>query len=361
MVIREIPVRELVSFTESDLFSSLSPRPLTVLRAVSQFHNPRAHPDDIALVIAFEGNTLLAMAGLLPDYVSGNPGCPASSNSGWWAHPEKGRPFAMAVFARALKCCQYRMFLTDCTPRSKEILEKTGWFEFPSAVKGVKNVFRFYFGQLAERRLGKGFVSKTCGLADTLLNALYLPMVLSVKQGRKKNSLSVTAHQDLDERLTRFMERHNGGEFTRRSAGEISWILSLKWLQTGNPIDHADYPFSVYAGSFSQPLLEFSRDESLIALALLNIRDNHATVPYFWSLKGEEEPVWETLFNQLARMKINTLTCYRPDYLLFSGKRRIPVLFKKQVLRHIAFSKELLPLFLKNPGLQDGDGDCAFT
>ncbi len=50
MQITEISVAQLPDFVSSKLWQQLCPKPITILRAISQFRNPLANPDDIALI-----------------------------------------------------------------------------------------------------------------------------------------------------------------------------------------------------------------------------------------------------------------------------------------------------------------------
>ncbi len=361
MIIHEIRTGDLPAFIESSLFRSLSPKPITPLRALSQFQNPRASPDDVALIIAFEEKSLLAMAGLLPDYICGDPGLRACSNSGWWAHPVKGKHLALPVFARAMKCCNHRMFLTDCTPRSKDVLGRTGWFEFLEPAPGMKIVYRFYFHQMIRRKIGNRLLSLMGMVTDTILNGTIVPLFIRRRQREEIRHLIISERENLDESLSRFITDHSRQEFIRRTSKELEWILKWKWLQTEKSENNEDYPFSYYTGSFRQYYLIFSDQAKTVALILLNIRENHATVPCFYCEEGAEEPVWSALHDYLIREQIFSFTTYMPGYLRTVERHKLPALFKKRVERHIAVTKELLPLFRDHSWLQDGDGDAIFT
>jgi len=300
------------------------------------------------------------MAGLLPDWIAGDSSLTASSNSGWWAHPVKGRHLALPVFARAFKCCNQRMFLTDCNSGSRKILEKTGWFQFREPVAGMKVVFRFYLRQIAGHRYGTGIVSSLAGVADHVLNRWGIPLIHIFRRGRTKTSLTVSLAPEIDSRLGRFIEDHHKTEFAARSAAELNWILQNKWLETGNT-PPVNYPFSHKVKRFEQMIPVVEREGKLAGLAIVNIREGHATVPCFYALPGEELSVWEALIGKLTEFKINTLTSYREEFTNFIRKGKIAFLLIRQVERHVAVSVDLLSLFRSHPTLQDGDGDCIFT
>ncbi len=360
MEIREIRVGELTGFLESDLYRSLDPKPITAQRVASQCRNPRAKSGDTALIIALEGNILLAMAGLLPDWIAGDSTLKASSNSGWWAHPGKGRHLALPVFARAFQSCGQRMFLTDCNFISRKILEKTGWFHFSEPVKGMKVVFRFYLQQMAEHRYGTGFVSSLAGITDNVLNWGWIPLVNFLHRGKTNTVHKVSTAPEIDNRHSRFIEVHHKTEFTARSASELNWALQDKWLET-HDTPPVNYPFSLQVKRFEQMILVVEKEGELVGLAIVNIRENHATVPCFYTFPGEEQPVWEALIRKLTGMKISTLTSYRKEFTDFIRKRKMAPLFIRHIERHVAVSSNLLSLFHSRPTLQDGDGDCIFT
>jgi hypothetical protein len=253
------------------------------------------------------------------------------------------------------------MFLTDCTPRSKDILGRTGWFGFFEPVPGIKTVFRFYLHRMIRGRTDLKFFSVAGKVADFLLNGTFLPVLLHRRLRNELRNFNITERENLDEPLSRFITDHSRKEFIRRTSQELEWILKWKWLRTEKPEQDSDYPFSDYTGSFRQFFLVFSDQAKTVALVLLSIRENHATAPCFYCDEGEEEPVWSALHNYLIRERVFSFTSFMPGYLRTMERHRLPALFKKRVERHIAVTKELLPLFRNYPKLQDGDGDTIFT
>ena len=94
MLIKEIKICDLPGFLKSKEYSKLDIKPITELRALSQFNNPDADPDVVALICAINNNELLGFAGLLPRYLNGE-NIRIFSNSCWWAHPQKGKGIAI--------------------------------------------------------------------------------------------------------------------------------------------------------------------------------------------------------------------------------------------------------------------------
>lgn len=358
MIIREITVGELPGFVTSEEYRRLEPKPVTEERAVSQFHNPRANPADTALVYAVEGDDLLGFVGLLPDFIQGNPLLPASSNTGWWVHPEKGRSVAMLLFARAFQRCNRRMFLTDATLRSKEILQRTGWFHFSEPVEGVKVILRFYFGNFLRKRSASRLLVDMADLADLLLNGL---LSFWPRRFPGAEAFQVTEACAKDEKVAQFIRQHNQNELVARGARELEWILQYPWLQTGDPSGTVHYPFSHYTKSFRQQLLAVTRSGRLEGVALLSVRDNHASLPCFYALPETRSRVQAVLLQYLLAQKADSLTVFHPAWVSFLKTSKIKALYRKKLVRYSAVSGELLPLREKFPVLQDGDGDVIFT
>src|SRR6056297_2333431 len=146
MRIREITVGDLPAFIRSGEYVKLQPKPITPLRAVSQFNNPHARKKDVALLFASENDTLLAFVGLLPHAVPGDSE-PVYSNTGWWVHPSRGRKLGLPLFLKAFRLSNQRMFFTDSPAYTKNILEKTGLFTYLPPQKGMRLFMRFYSGK----------------------------------------------------------------------------------------------------------------------------------------------------------------------------------------------------------------------
>jgi len=358
MIIREITVGELPGFIASEEYRRLEPKPVTKERAVSQFHNPRANPADTALVYAAEGDDLLGFVGLLPDFIHGNPSLPASSNTGWWVHSEKGRSVAMLLFARAFQGCNRRMFLTDATLRSKEILQRTGWFHFSEPVEGVKVILRFYFGKLLRKRSASRLPVAVADLADSLLNGV---LSFFFRRFPGTEEFQVTAASAKDEKVARFIRQHNQDELIARGSRELEWILQYPWLQTGDPSGTVHYPFSHYTKSFRQQLLAVTRNGQLEGVALFSVRDNHASLPCFYAPPEARCQVQAALLQYLLHQKADSLTVFHPAWVAFLKTSKIKAVYWKKLVRYSAVSGELLPLREKFPVLQDGDGDVIFT
>lgn len=387
MQIREITIGELDNFVRSELWQQLEPKPITPLRAVSQSKNPRAKPGDVALIIAYEGNCLAGLAGILPDAVNGQAEQRASSNTCWWVNEGKGRRLALPLFMKAFALCGQRMFLTDMTPHTMSILEKTNWFEFPSVDYGMRGFLKFNLHEiLPAKRPSLRKLRPLIALSDQLLNLLFSPLSLLNRKrfGMKdvkvettsgeavfnrssfsnQKQLNIEILNSLDQQLHTFIEQHSQQEFIRRSALEMEWILSHPWIKTpkeASPADAFNYPFSHIVGHFQQYFLHLSTNEKTTGLLLISIRDTHMKVPYAWFDEKDAELILKVIYQQALQKKATTLTLFRPSLVEAMQTAPHPFIFRKSIRRLVAISRELSDLYRQYPDLQDGDGDVAFT
>ncbi len=365
MKLIEIKIAELPDFIAGSQWQLLSPKPLTLLRAVSQFQNPRAKPDDTALIIASENNTLLGLVGLLPDFINGQADQPASSNSCWWVNPEKGKHLAVPLFLKAFANCSQRMFMTDCTPHTRNILEKTNWFDFPETEPGIRGFLKFNLQEVipakfpATRKLK--FLLK---FSDSILNFLLIPYHIHMHSRIMKDGPTMEYPDVLKQEMQTFIEIHSQNEFTRRSATDLEWIIQHPWIrekrsdQSGHPID---YPFSHLVEKFEQYFLKVSTSGQTVGLLLISVRDGHMKVPYVYFNDQQAPLILRAIYQQAILQNAVTLTVFSPGLVCLMNSDVHPFIFKKKINQLIAISKQLSGSYLNYPKIQDGDGDVVFT
>jgi len=365
MQLKEIKVVDLIDFVKSDLWKQLIPKPLTELRAISQFHNPRANPNDIALIIAYENQTLIGLVGLFPNLINGQVGQIAFSNTCWWAHPEKGKQLAIPLFLKAFALCGQRMFMTDCTPHTLSILEKTNWFEFPDTTLGIRGFLKFNLHEIIPSKLpSTRKLTPLLKLFDQTLNFVLTPYRNSVKYRFKRNFQKVEQLTSLNEELYIFIENHSQNEFTRRSGKELEWIMQFPWIKTKNddqPITSVEYPFSYIVESFEQYFIKITSTDLTIGLLFISLRDGHMKVPYAYFNEKDANQVLKVLYTQALLKNVVTLTVFCHQLVDVMNSAPHPFIFRKKIKRLMAISKQLSDVYHQYPQMQDGDGDVVFT
>ncbi|MCA1759829.1 MAG: hypothetical protein LC658_08670, partial [Bacteroidales bacterium] len=347
MKIREITVGELPDFIRSKEYALLKPKPITPRRALSQFKNPQARPEDVALVFASEDNTLLAFAGILP-HAAQDLKEPVFSNSGWWVHPELGRKFGLPVLLKAFQHCNGRMFLTDCTAHTKSILDKTNLFHFIPPVTGSRFFLRFYTSSLLRRKGKKGPVTFVFSIVDKLLN-IPLSYFVSIVQNKKQNDgFSIDAVKILNSEHNAFIQKNPGKSFLTQDAGKLNWVVQYPWVTTESDNTADLYPFTHKVESFKQEFLEIRHNKRLAAILLLSVRDNHASVPFIYFEKNVLNHVAQMLWNYLVKIKVDSLVVFHQELEEALRKNKRIWLIRKDISRYAGYSKELKDLFAEN-------------
>jgi len=353
----------LPDFVSGNIWQNLSPKPITALRATSQFRNPRANPEDVALIIAHEDNQLIALVGLLPDYINGNQELPVFSNTCWWVDQKKGKQLAIPLFLKAFSACNQRMFMTDCTPHTISILQKTNWFNFPDTPYGIRGFLKFNLHEIIPQKIKTGAqIKHLLKIADSILNFLRLPYLSFCKLRFSGKQITTTVVSKIDDELLQFIHTHNKNEFIRRSGVELEWILKFPWITaTPNTTELYSYPFSRHVKSFEQYLIKVSAHHEILGLMMISIRDGHMKVPYAYFENVNAAEMLLAIYQQALQKNITTLTIFDQNLTSKMQTEKHPFIFRKKISRLIAISKSLDQFFLKDTRFQDGDGDVVFT
>lgn len=358
MKIREITVGELPGFIGSDDYAKLNPRPITPFRAMSQFNNPHARKEDVALVYAAENNTLIAFAGLLP-HAAASVLEPVFSNSGWWVHPAMGRQMGLPLFLKALQLCNQRMFFTDSPQYTKDILEKTGLFTYFPPKTGIRFFLRFYLGKWIKRK--KPALSPVFSLADGILNAFFALRFPLLRKNKIPDQYSVRSMTQLTAEYDEFIENHAAGAYLKQDRQKLNWIVSHPWIASNTAESVDSYPFSSRADFFKQEFLAIRKGDEIKALLLLSVRDHHASIPFIYAEKEHLPQIAGIIWNKTVTEQACSLIVFHQDLGAALKKAGHFWLFKKNFIRFSGYSKQLHSIFGGDGYFQDGDGDAAFT
>lgn len=365
MQIREITISELPNFVQSELWQQLQPKPITPLRAISQSLNPRAHADDVALIIAYEENTLIALAGILPNYIHGAADQKASSNSCWWADPLKGKQIAFPLLMKAFALSHERMFMTDLTPHTRSILEKTGRFNFPAVPYGIRGFLKFNLHGIIPAKIPSTKKLKPMlQLSDKILNLVFSPLTLLNQTRFGLKDVKIEILDSLNPKMYAYIEQHSRLEFVRLGGKEIEWVVQHPWIKNhmkSTPEDRFEYPFSHIVRHFEQNFIHVTSSEKTIGLLLISIRDGYMKVPYAWFDEKDAPLILQVIYGQAMAKNAHTLTLFRPALVNVMHSGPHPFIFRKRIRRLVSISRQLAEVYNQYPELQDGDGDVVFT
>lgn len=361
MKVREITVEELPDFVQSREYKNLHPKPITPLRAISQSKNPHARKKDVALVFVAENNTLLAFAGLLSHKIPGSEER-VFSNSGWWVHPQLGSKYGLPVFLKALQNCRQRIFITDGTAHTKTILDKTGLFTFSPPVKGSRYFLRFYSGAWLRKKKDRPVISFLFSIVDKILNTLSSLRFSFLLKKRLSEKYSIESKTLLDDELAEFVKQYPGNSFLTQDSAKLNWIVQNPWIMSAKKDPEFSYPFTYRVENFNQKFLQIKKESETVALLLLSVRDNHASVPFIYLKEGVLDDVAYLLWSHLIQIKSNSLVLFHSELRTAVEKTGKIWLFKKNIFRFAGYSKELNSIFAeKEYAFHDGEGDVVFT
>ncbi len=365
MQISVLTISELVPFIESDAFRQLADIPITPLRALSQFNNPKAKPDDPVLVIAFnEQQEVIAYAGCLPDQLNIAPEEKICWNSCWWTHPEKGKGASMPVFYKALQIWKAKMLFDGLPARSEAILRPLKFVHFEK-IAGVNGFLRSKVCSIILNRKPElhpfQFLFKAF---DASINFLMVFRFFLWKKRLQNSSWNIQRIKRVDKEVDIFIQQQSSKQLIQRNAKDLNWILDFPWLdqqKNKNAPFRKRYFFSAHTERFESHLFKIKKENQLIAFVFLSDRDGTITLPYFYCLANHIEAVSKIVLHRLLLLKATSFICYHPQFVAYLQKSNTPFFYLKNISKTVGIPMSLKSYFDQTPVIQDGDGDVVFT
>ena len=365
--IRDITIRNLAGFMESDEFQRMEHIPISPPRGFSQGKNPHASPDDRVLFLAYEDDRFIGYLGALPDvfYVAGSP-FKVAWLSCMWVDPEMRRHgIAGKLLHHANEVWKSSLMISNFIPKSKAAFDKTGLFEPFMESKGIRGYIRFDIAQILITK--KPSLQKTAWLLKSLDVLLNIGNEIRLIFWRTlQTGLRVRLLDELDEVTSRFISTHNQFHLTRKGKEHFEWMKSAPWI-IEEPYPGRDalrYDFSSSDKRFRQYWFTLSNtDGTPAAFLMLSLRGNHLKTPFVYFEKGNEANILRFLYAFMIRNRVRTFTTYHPALVSAVKTGRNPFLLTRKVTMESIITPGL-KVKLGNTGnyyLQDGDGDAAFT
>ncbi len=361
MQIREIKVGELLDFIKSDDFEKLDIKPITDLRAISQFNNPDANPEDLALIYAAENNELLGFAGLLPKFVN-NENIRIFANSCWWVHPEKGKGIAIPIFYKLVEKANFSLFLSESTTHAKTILEKTGLFGPMQENAGIRGFLRFYLANISQKHFPNSqWVSIPFKVLDYILNSLLIPFRIYFLKKFDETSFIVEPVSKIDKEIEEFIIQNSSSEFVQKTQANFNWVKNYPWLmETGNG-KQINYPFSYTTKKFELNYYIFRQGKEIKAFVAISNRDNLAKIPFIYFNNTDIKAVTHRLVQLILKKKYDSVIVFHSQIVDFMEQNKMPFYYRKKEIKYSGTTKQIYNIFDQKSVMQDGDGDAIFT
>jgi hypothetical protein len=364
MQIISIKISELEDFVISDLYHKLSFYPITKHRAISQARNPRANPNDVALILAYNDEyELLGYIGALPDNVCiNNQSLHFAWNSCWWVHPEKGKPAVMKLLAELYKVWDNSIFFSDLGVRAKEIIGLTGRYTLETYT-GYRFFFRFYLTRLVTTKVPLLNNSVTIALLrffDFLLNSV-IPVIHFHKFNFETKKIRTEINSSLTAKADQYIRQFPTINFSLREKKDFDWVTNYPWILSGN-LNESEYKgkyfFSHIASTFHSYFLEIYLGNELIGVLIFQERDGHYRLLYAFFKSEDISVIGESILQHLSQKKALSLVILHPSLSKYLNNKK-GYLQKRVMVRYAAIPK-IYGEILSQVMVQDGDGDALF-
>ena len=338
--------------------------PITKHRAQAQVRNPRADADDVALLVAYDGQQIVGYLGILPDRIYLGEGAQKIGwLTAWWAEPgPKYAALGLMLLMKALRAWDDNIGVSGFAISARKFYDASKKFVLIKEPAGIVGVVRCVLADLAPRKWPR---LKPLIPALRLIDAAVNPFVmlrLRLWAGRRAPVVSRSL-ETIGEEVRRFISSHQQNELTRRGPAEFEWIMQHPWVLTGPHASATNrYYFSSMGRRFAFFCIEVREHNGrLVGFLLLNLHDDSLSVPYCYCSPADAANVAHVVARHAITLKVSTITTFNQN--LLSGLRHIgfPFLYKQAAHRPWIVSAKFKDINFASYALQDGEGDCAFT
>jgi hypothetical protein len=341
------------------------PAPITKHRALSHVNNPRAEAGDVALLVAYDGDAVVAHLGILPDLVFSNQ---SSRKIGWltawWANPDrKYAGIGLTLLSRAFALYQGNLGASGFSESARRVYDATKKFVTIGNLGGISGFARLNLCRLLRRRLPQlAKFRSLLGVVDALAN-----QYVSLRQWwwRQRHAFPQGVRleylPEMDPEADEFIQRHSFLALAKRGAKELNWIAKYPWVLAAPLSPPSSFHFSSPIESYSVFNIKvYNGDERLVAVLMVILMDGHVIVPYCLH-DGQSGLIAQILAHLLLTQRAERLTLFHKDLVERFYALRFPWLLLLKKRRAWILSSECVEDGVSAWAMQDGDGDCAFT
>ena len=224
------------TYTVADLRRMLNPGPwfvgdpipLTRERALSQINNPRADESDIVLLVAYDGDTVVAHLGVVPDLAFTSAGQnKVGWLTAWWANPDsKYSGVGMMLMMRAMAFYKNGAGASGFSEGAKRVYAATRQFKTIKEQPGITAFARFDASHLLTKRFPSLHRFRLALEFGDAVGNLFVRMRQALWRRHQKLPQSVRLEYvpEFDFEAEQFIAQLNQNELTRRGAKEMNWV-----------------------------------------------------------------------------------------------------------------------------------------
>lgn len=337
--------------------------PITPHRARAQSLNPRAQPDDVGLVVAFDADRVVGYLGVLPDRIySGSRAYRIGWLSAWWADPRpRYTAIGVSLLRRVLADWNDEIGVGCFAPQTRRVYDSTRRFIDLRELKGARFLLRgrWHLETPQSRPRLRPFMP-LLKFGDTVRNMLRDLRGLGRAQHQGLRLETVDA---IEADVEQFITARSDNELSRRGPAEFTWMRSHPWILP--TVDGGDvsrrYHFTAYAKTFEH-LFAVCRDETnqMRGFFVLLRRDDDLSVPFACFDASDDARVAATLCGLALRLGADRITTYHQALIAGVEKSGFPFVERQPATRPWIISKKYKDIDFGTCTVQDGDGDCGF-
>jgi len=356
--IKKIRINELEEFISSEVYESFEFVPISASRAKSYVQNPNANPSDVAIIMGFYNNSLVAFRTFFAGMISSD-----KTRFGWcsgnWVHPDFQRKgWSKKLLEEARQEWNGKLMFTNYAPVSEKLYLNSGWFFPIHEFEGI----RAYLSPKTRKLISvanKNILTKTVfSILDFGITIISETRKFFFRYNPDKNFRFELLYKP-DEECYQFLQKKNPTLFFERKEDELNWIFNFPWISEENKAIKNKYPFSSYSENFYYQTVKIWRDNELRGFFIFSVRDRHLKTLYFCVDKNAINSIAAFIKNYAVKNNIEMATVYNSEISKMQFNRKFPFLYAKRYGQKIYSSFKI-----NNPGsmiFQDGDGDVFFT
>lgn len=358
--IKKIRVKELKDFVESDFFRNLENVPISPARAKSYIHNPHAKPDDLALVLGFIQNNLVAFRSLFAGLIETET---QKIRFGWcsgnWVHPEfRRKGFSFELLKVAFSDWNGKLMFTNYAPESERLYLKTGWFFPLYQFRGIRAYLFPKTRKLLPLVRKNSWMRPFFWEVDVVL--FWIAKIRTFFFNEKKNpDVGFELLAEPDEQCYQYLNNSNLKFVFGRKTVELKWIFQFPWISEENNNIKEKYQFSANAESFYYQTVKVFYKDKFSGFFIFSVKDLHLKTLYISVQSGLEDEIAGFLKKYCINGNIEMATIYNSAVADRIYERKFPFLHAKKYGQKIYCSFEVKGV--EGFQFQDGDGDVIFT
>jgi hypothetical protein len=326
-MIKEYRLSDLAELARSRDFWHGEVIPITRHRALAQIRNPRARPEDVALLVAYDEDQIIGYIGVLPDIIFLHG---TAHRIGWlttwWAKPEpKHLGIGFILMLRASKLYNGAIGGNGPADVAWKVIEASKQFVTVNEGTEVRVFLRANSQEMLPRKFPalKKF-RLFLGVFDRLAN-LFCEARLRLWKRRHgiAGELQVEYVAEVDPETADFVGKLQDRDLSRRGAPELNWIAQYPWILSA-PLEQGrskNFYFSATAKESVCLMLKVYDSKGLmIGFIMLRLIDGQLKVPYCYMHSDRAEEVFRVIGEHAVTLRVDTLRISRTAQVSLSCK-----------------------------------------